>query len=691
MREVMVKGKQNSTALRLKFPRLGRNKGQPLPRSDPARKIEMTLTRLVTWLVLLFALLGSVVIVAVQWDATRNSIQDTLTRRSVQQAAWLAHSVPPLLAVGDTQTLNALVRAMVESGVAQRLHIESESGDTLFAAEVPPAFGIAPPWFAAMLRLPLDGVAATRPLATASLSSLHVRAQVDDVYSAAWDALMRMLAAYWAGVLLIWLAALLLMRGLRTDLERTERQLVAAAHGRFALLEAIPRFDDVQPLVAAGNTLVHKLGRMLEEANELADRLRREAYSDPVTGLATRRALELHLESARSDPESSANGALILVRLGNLREYNERFGIEAGDALLRKIGESAAQLCRAIPNSLCARLAGVDIAVFLPSADRAIAEQQAGTLAERLASSRTPEGGAIQTSLGVAIYSHKFDLPQLVKAADAAVRHCRDTRTNGWAVESVSDQTSNRWDYPDAHWRVLLEAALADKQLTLVQQPVVAASEPRIVHYELFVRIKDPDGEMIPAGIFMPVADRLGLAQLLDRAVLEMVMEALERRGDARVQYAVNVSCASIVDPNFAEWLCQALLVAPQVASSLIIEISERGLSSHLDPIRRLVQRLRALGASVSLDHFGMGYATVGYLRGLSVDCIKLDSGYTRGIDQETDHRNTARTLVDIGRGLRVKVYAQCIETEAEWATFKACDVDGGSGFLLGATEPFTP
>lgn len=651
----------------------------------------MTLTRLVTWLVLLFALLGSVVIATVQWDAARTSVQDTVARRSTQQAAWLAHSISPLLALGDTQTLSAIFQAMVEGGASQRLRIESGNGDTLLAADVPPAFGMAPPWFATILRLPADDVAVRQPLTSAGQAALHVRAQVDDVYSAAWGALVRMLAAFWSGVLLIWLVSLLLMRGLRADLERTERQLVAAAHGRFALLEANPRFDEVQPLVAAGNTLVHKLGRMLDESNELADRLRQEAYSDPVTGLATRRALELRLESARSDPEACANGALILVRLGNLRELNQRFGIEAGDALLRQFGESASQVCNAVPNSLCARLAGVDIALFLPGADRPMVDLQTSALAQRLAAARMPDGGGVQASLGVALYSQKSDLPQLIRAADAAVRHCPDTRTVGWAVESVSTQTSKRWDYTDAGWRVLLEAALADKQLTLVQQPVVAAAEPRIVHYELFVRLKDPDGEVIPAGVFMPVADRLGLAQSLDRAVLEMVMTALEKRGDARVQYAVNVSSASIIDPNFAEWLCQALLVAPQVASSLIIEISERGLSSHLDPIRRLVQRLRGLGASVSLDHFGMGYATVGYLRGLSVDCIKLDSGYTRGIDQESDHRNTARTLVDIGRGLRVKVYAQCVETEAEWAAFKACDIDGGSGFLLGATEPFIP
>jgi len=649
----------------------------------------MTLTRLVTWLVLLFATLGSVVIAAVQWDATRDNARDTLARRSAQQAAWLAQAVTPYLASSDTQALQAFVQRMVENGPLQHLRIESGTGTTLAAAEVPAAMGMAPPWFATLLSLPSEASTITQPLAAAVPSALFVRAQIEDVYSAAWDSLLRILVAFWAGVLLIWLAALLLMRGLRADLERTERQLVAAAHGRFALLEAAPRFEEVQPLVAAGNTLVHTVGRMLDESNQLADRLRQEAYTDPVTGLATRRALELRFESVRSDPESCANGALIVVRLANLRDYNDRFGIEAGDALLRQFGEKAVQAAREFPNHLCARLAGADIAVFLPCADRAAAERCAGSLSEALANAPMPEGASVQRALGLAIYNQKSDLPQLVKAADAAVRRGVDGRANGCAVEWVSLQSATPWDYPDAQWRVLLEAALAEKQLTLVQQPVVSVMERRVLHYEVFVRLKDAGGAVIPAGVFMPVADRLGLSQALDKTVLEMVMSALEQRGDARMQYAVNLSSASVVDTSFAEWLCQSLLVAPQVASSLIIELSERGLDSHLDPIRQLVQRLRGLGASVSLDHFGMGYATVGYLRGLGVDCVKLDAGYTRGIDQENDNRNTVRSLVDIGRGLNIKVFAQCVETEAEWATFKACNIDGGSGFLLGATQPF--
>lgn len=649
----------------------------------------MTLTRLVTWLVLLFAVLGSVVIAAVQWDATRDRVRDTLAQRSTQQAAWLAQAVTPYLVAGDTQAVQILAQQLVEEGSLQHLRIESDTGVTLAAAELPFTSGMAPGWFATLLPLPGDESTITRPLSAAAPSTLFVRAQIEDVYSAAWDSLVRIVVAYWAGIWLVWLAAILLMRGLRADLERTERQMVAAAHGRFGLLDTTPRFEEVQPLVAAGNTLVHTVGRMLDDANQLADRLRQEAYTDPVTGLATRRALELRFESARSDPESCANGALVVLRLGNLRGYNDRFGIEAGDALLRQLSAMAIQAAQKIPNTLCARLAGADIAVFLPCVDRAAAECCASDLSEALINAQIPELSSVQASLGVAIYNQKSDLPQLVKSADAAVRRGVDGRANGCAVELVSLHAATPWDYSDARWRVLLEAALAEQQLTLVQQPIVSVIERRVLHYEVFVRLKDAEGRPIPAGVFMPAAERLGLSQALDKTVLEMVMSTLEQRGDARMQYAVNVSAASVVDPSFAEWLCQSLLVAPQVASSLIIELSERGLGSHLDPIRQLVQRLRALGASVSLDHFGMGYATVGYLRGLGVDCVKLDAGYTRCIDQDTDNRNTVRSLVDIGRGLNVRVYAQCVETEAEWITFRACEVDGGSGFLLGATEPF--
>lgn len=652
----------------------------------------MTLTRLFTWLVLLLATLGSAAIVAVQLGAVRSHSQTALAHRSSQQAAMLAQALYPSLKAGDVEAARVLARDAVEGGVIEAVRVASGDAEPAIALDAPVDSGRAPPWFVQWVRGAAPVGEASEELALDPPAQLRVRAQIGDVYTAGWDNLSHALIAFLAGALVMWLAAALLMRALRADLRRTERQLVAAAHGRFGMLEVTPRFNEVQPLVAAGNTLVHQVARQLDEANELADRLRQEAYSDPVTRLANRRALELRLESTRSDAESCAFGALLLARTGDLREFNERFGIEAGDALLRQVGEVATQAAGDLPNGLCARLGGADIAVFAPCLDPMVAGLTAAALADRLVSALAVHSGVVRVAVGAATYSQKSDLPRLIGAADAAARRASDNGTPSWSVQPVSEQTTAAlWDYPDPQWRMLLEEALAEKQLTLVQQPILASSDRRVIHYEVFVRLMDPQGRTIPAGVFMPAAERLGLSQSLDRAVLELVMAGLERRGDARMQYAVNLSSASVVDPAFSEWLCQALLVAPQVASSLIIELSERGLSSHLDSIRQLVQRIRGLGASVSLDHFGMGYAAVGYLRGLGVDCVKLDAGYARGIERETDNRNTVRTLVDIGRGLRVKVYAQCVESEAEWAIFKACEVDGGGGFWLGRTEPFNP
>jgi diguanylate cyclase (GGDEF)-like protein len=649
----------------------------------------MTITRFIVSLVLLAGALAASVLFQAQIAQGRATFGSALTEASSAPVAALADTVAYALLKGEDKAARAAAADAVQRGIFDEVWLEQGAGQVLFRERAAEASAAVPAWFVRALYSSAESVRITQPLNAPGSLALVVRPPLEQVVAAAWWRFIAAFLVLLLGLLVLCGVAFFFVRGFRRDLARVEQQLLDGASGRFTVLSGEPRLRELQSLFAATNTFIQAADQRVAQTQAFAERLRQEAYSDAVTGAANRRALDLRLDSLRSDPEACASGALLWVRTEGLREYNDQYGVAAGDRLMRQLAETLAGVFPPEAGAMCARVAGADFALFVSCADRLRVEEAARSLSTRLAELAKHHNGLIVSSIGVALYHGRHELPQLLDAGESAAKQAREGIAKAWVVTQVGTEVTSRWIMPDAQWRVLVEDALVNRQFVLMQQPVVASSDGHLLHFELFVRLQDAFGELIPAGVFMPIVARLGLASQLDRAVLTAVMSHLEGQTAAVTQYAVNLSNDSLCEPAFVDWLCQSLLVAPQAASSLILEFAESGVGTHARTVNEFVHRVRALGASVSLDHCGVGYATIGQLRGLGLDFVKLDAGYARQIERSSDNRNAVRTMVDIGRALGVKVIAQSVESDSAWETFKACDVFGGRGYWLGKLEPF--
>jgi EAL domain-containing protein (putative c-di-GMP-specific phosphodiesterase class I) len=202
------------------------------------------------------------------------------------------------------------------------------------------------------------------------------------------------------------------------------------------------------------------------------------------------------------------------------------------------------------------------------------------------------------------------------------------------------------------------------------------------------VRILGSDGALIRAGLFIATAKRLGALQLLDRVVIDKVLQQITTQGPIRGgATAINVSLESIIDTEFVEWLYGRLNAQREVAQQVILEIAEHSIIGHLDAVKAAFSRLRETGARLSIDRFGQSTASVGYLRSLEVDYIKLDGGYTRGLTESTDRQFFVQALVGIAHGLGIQVVTEYIESERDFAMVKSLLVDGAQGYYIGKPE----
>jgi EAL domain-containing protein (putative c-di-GMP-specific phosphodiesterase class I) len=329
-----------------------------------------------------------------------------------------------------------------------------------------------------------------------------------------------------------------------------------------------------------------------------------------------------------------------------------------------------------------ARLSGGDFAVLYEGAGSDQLKALAGRLAQGLGALYgeidLPDADVGQ--IGGALYRGQAP-GELMSQADMALRQAQQLGANAWRILETTDV---REVHNASAWKELLERALENGFFRLQKQAVFACPGRESLHEELFLRLVDPenDGTMIPAGVFMPMAEAMGLAARVDRWVLAGMMEhAAEDPGRDRL--AVNMSAASLRDERVIDWLQESLERSPDRARRLILEWSEYAAISHHASLKAWVERLSPLGVEFSLDHFGKGFSSFSAVRELKLHYLKIDGSFCRDLEEGEGDASFLRAVTGIAHGLDLTVIAESVESATAWERLAAIGVDGGRGYWL--------
>jgi len=185
--------------------------------------------------------------------------------------------------------------------------------------------------------------------------------------------------------------------------------------------------------------------------------------------------------------------------------------------------------------------------------------------------------------------------------------------------------------------------------------------------------------------MFIPMAERLGLARDLDKLILTRVIAHLTAHAAQSLPYAVNLTAGALGEPGFVDWLCGQLEQHAPIAGRLMFELPEYGVLADVAALRRFTERVARYGARCSIDHFGRGFASFGYLSTIKAHSIKVDGSYIHGIDTDQDKRFFVQALIKTARSIDLEIIAESVERQAEWDTLREMGVDGVQGYLPGA------
>jgi diguanylate cyclase (GGDEF)-like protein len=548
-----------------------------------------------------------------------------------------------------------------------------------------------PKWFIKLVPLEAPEANSYVTYGWKQAGTIYVKSHPGYAYNALWNDIIRTTLLFTVCGILILIIGSCGLHLLLRPLVRVEQQADALCRREYDIQGKLPRTRELRRVVQAMNRMTEKVKEMFGEQVLQAEGLRKHAYNDPLTGVGNRRYFESQV-SASLDKESIAKGILLLVRVHDLEKINAQKGFLVADEFLKSVAACINEITEGLVGSILARLSGSDFAVFLPDYPSSDAEIIASKVSDKLSTLAASDLTSSERicNIGVCAYDHPITLAHILSEADMALGAAMQIGPNTFDIRIIAEDTKKA-PLGQRQWKETLEKALKEHHLLLYAQPVVrAADKESILHMELFSRILLEDGEIINAGLFMPLAERLKLVSSLDRMVIEDVLD-LDPNLISTDSIALNISPSSLHDKSFIEWLHRQLKNMPAKAPKISFEFTEIGAVQNEKLVKEFTTLVREYGHGMGLDHYGQSYGNLRYLQSLRPDYVKIDRGYTGELkDKDSDSRFFISSICSVAHSIDVVVIAEGVETENQWQTLRELNIDAVQGYIIERPKEIT-
>jgi diguanylate cyclase (GGDEF)-like protein/PAS domain S-box-containing protein len=450
------------------------------------------------------------------------------------------------------------------------------------------------------------------------------------------------------------------------------------------------RFDNIVGAVVVFHDVT-------EQRRKINEAFAFSATHDALTGLINSTEFNLRLTRVLKQTvrEEEAKHCLLLIDLDQFRLANDACGHEVGDRVLQNTASMIEKCIRA--GDTLARLGGDEFAVLLENCATRSGQLVAEAICERLDRYRfihDQHRFRIGASIGLVEFDHHWtSAPALLQAADAACMAAKEAGRNRVHTYFNLSETVVKQRAGVANWATRLDDAMERDLFILYAQRIEPLQDKqRAPSLEVLLRLRDENGDLVSPGVFIPAAERYHIAARLDLWVLNKTIELLGQCQNLNQfdKISINLSGQSIGDKKVHARLIEAIKNGHIPASKLCFEVTETSAIRNIEDAISFIGQLKALDVKFSLDDFGSGSSSFGYLKALPVDYLKIDGQFVKSLATDAVDFATVRCIADMANLLHKETVAEFVETEAALAMLTTLGVDYAQGYFLHQPEPLS-
>ena len=429
----------------------------------------------------------------------------------------------------------------------------------------------------------------------------------------------------------------------------------------------------------------------VSKESRLFRQLSYQASHDTLTGLINRREFENRLAGALDAIRDNAEEthALLYVDLDQFKVVNDTFGHTAGDALLRQLSETIQTQIRS--TDVLARLGGDEFGILLERCSKERAIEVAESIRGEIEGYRFEWQDSFTTvrcSIGVVLVNseNSDDVASVMSSADVACYSAKDMGRNQVHFYRDSDASLR---HEEMKWVSKITSAVEEDRFELFFQPIIgigAQNGARRRHYELLLRMRNEEGDLVGPDQFIPAAERYNLMSTLDRWVIHEALSELADRssnGEARYTIAINLSGTSLSEDRFLDFVIDELKKQDLPAGAICFEITETAAISNLSRVVHFMQTLKKLGCKFSLDDFGSGLSSFTYLKNLPVDYLKIDGQFISNVAEDNVDESMVKAIHEVGNAMGIETIAERVESKQVLEKLGSLGVEFAQGYYI--------
>lgn len=434
----------------------------------------------------------------------------------------------------------------------------------------------------------------------------------------------------------------------------------------------------------------------VSEMRLLSEQLEYQAHHDNLTHLYNRNYFEQQLHVALQEVKTHLRShALFYLDLDQFKLINDTVGHEAGDAAIIYSAELLRKLAPK-ERTVIARTAGDEFGIIF----RDCTMQQIEEFAREILDAFTHCGFSwrdihlnLTCSIGIRMIDHTASSPQMVQAqADTACHLAKEGGRNRSHFYRVDNEEFQRREQEMQCVNQVYDA-IKHGRIDLYAQEIVDITDVpnNNMHFEILMRMRDQDNNLMSPGIFMPAVERYNLANLIDKEVFQRTIHWLEEHPQALERLgrcSINLSGQSMSDIDFIDFLIRLLQSTTVPLNKICIEITETAAVNNMQQATEFFTRLKDLGCKIALDDFGSGLSSFAYLKTLPIDIVKIDGSFVRDVHTSEMNHILVESINDLAKKMGKQTVAEYVENKEILACLKELKVDYAQGYLFSVPTP---